>query len=709
MKLSAATLPAFVIAAALAAPAYAQEVTSESDVIVTAQRDNATEVVNGGSAGVLGDKPAEDLPFSIRGYDESLILNQQPLSLGEVLENDATIRTSYGFGNAAELFVVRGFALFGDDIALNGLYGIAPRQLIAPELAQRVEVLGGASAFLNGAAPGGSGLGGSVNLVLKRAGDRPLTRGTLGYVGDANFGGSFDVARRFGANGEWGVRINGAYRDGETSIDGEDRRTQVLGAGFDWRGERLRVGLDLGYQLIRIDGLRPKVTLGSAAVPRVPDADANYAQDFSFTEMRDIFGVLSAEYDLSDEAMLYVRGGARDGREDGIYAGITVLDAATGAANGNALIVPRTDNNEAVEGGIRIRLGEGITHEINFGANASWQVNRNAFDFRYGPGFAGFATNLYAPVQVALPSSTLVGGDLDDPFPISETRLFSAFASDSIGLWNDRVLLTGGLRLQSIRTDSFNAYNGGLLDTRYDEDAVTPVVGLVVKPVVGLSLYANRIEALQQGATVPVDPALVNSGSVLSPRRSVQYEVGGKVALGPVFAGLALYRIERPGEGTVPVAPGIARYDYIGIQRHQGVEFTLNGEVARGLRLIGGVAYTEVEIRGGNAVAGVPEWAANADVEWDLGFVPGLTLTGRVVYTGEQWVNAANTLRLDDWTRFDVGARYVFAAGGRPLTLRVGVDNVANSRYWASAFDSFGAALLQGRPRTANASLSVDF
>jgi iron complex outermembrane receptor protein len=39
----------------------------------------------------------------------------------------------------------------------------------------------------------------------------------------------------------------------------------------------------------------------------------------------------------------------------------------------------------------------------------------------------------------------------------------------------------------------------------------------------------------------------------------------------------------------------------------------------------------------------------------------------------------------------------------------VGVDNVANARYWASAYDAFNQALLQGAPRTVRASLSVDF
>ena len=142
-------LSTIAISTALACPAYAQQDGEENIIVVTAQADNASVVLNSGDAGALGDKPAEDLPFTIRSYDETLILNQQPQTLGDVLENDPTIRTTFGFGNAAEQFVVRGFPLFGDDVGLNGLYGVAPRQLVAPELFDSVQVLNGASAFLN--------------------------------------------------------------------------------------------------------------------------------------------------------------------------------------------------------------------------------------------------------------------------------------------------------------------------------------------------------------------------------------------------------------------------------------------------------------------------------------------------------------------------------------------------------------------------------
>jgi len=704
----------------VAAPAMAQTASGEpasDDIIVLAQRVNATHVDDGGSAGVLGNKAAENLPFNVRSFDETLILNQQPRSLGEVLDNDPTVRTTYGYGNAAESFVIRGFELYGDDVGLNGLYGITPRQLIAPELFQSVQVLNGASAFLNGAAPGGSGLGGSVNLMLKRAGDQPLNRVTFGYTSDSHWSGSFDVARR-SSDGRFGVRVNGNYQDGQLGIDGEDRRTRVLGVGLDYDGGPLRVSLDLAYQQVRVDNLRPKVTINSATMPRVPKADANYAQDYTYTKLRDLFGILNVEYDVSDEFMLYAKAGARDGSEEGIYGGQSVSNATTGAGFLTALYVPRTDNNEAVDFGGRVKLGSAVTHEFNFGSSMSWQVNRNAYDFRYGSDFTGVANNFYDVQQIALPNSVLVGGDLDDPFPISRTSLWSIYASDTVGFWDDRIQITGGLRLQNIKVKTYLAFDGSL-DTTYEDDAITPIVGIVVKPFEGLSLYANRIEALQQGSSAP--PTAVNYPDVIPPYKTKQYEFGGKLKVGPVFLSLALYQIDKPNILSIDATPDnpddtLVYYGLFGKQRNRGVEFTVNGELAPGLRLISGVAVNDAKQRRtndplteGKDAKGVADWTANANLEWDTPMVEGLTLTGRVTHTGKQWVNAQNTLSIPDWTIFNLGARYVLAAGDVPVTLRLNVDNVANKRYWASAFDTFANSVLQGQPRTIKASISADF
>ena len=701
---------------ALASPALANDAERSGDeILVTAQKANQTQVSRDGNLGVLGAVAASDAAFNLRSYNAALILNQQPQTLGQLLENDPSVRTTYGFGNAAEQFVIRGFTLYGDDVGLDGLYGITPRQLVAPELYESVQVLNGASAFLNGAAPGGSGIGGSVNLIPKRAGAVPLTRLTANFTGDAHVGGSFDVSRRIG---NIGIRINGAGRRGDVAVDGEFRSSYVLGGAIDWQGERARLSLDLGWQRVHVGQLRPKVTIASAGIPRVPRAAANYSQPWAYTTLRDVFGMVKGEYDLSDAATLYASFGARDGSEKGVYVGFRVTDALTGDGSSSGFYVRRTDNNEAAQAGIRVTLaGAGLTHKISIGGSAAWQVNRNAYDFLGS--FSGFETNLYAPVVVDQPASFFPGGNLDSPFPISRTRLTSVFASDTIGAFDDRLLLTVGLRLQKIRQKSY-AYSGGGLVSDYNEDATTPVIGLVVKPVDGVSLYANRIEGMQQGPSAPIDPSLVNPGEVFAPTKSVQYETGVKLALGRLNASLALFRTDLPSAFAMPVdaadPSGPQRYGRYGEQRNRGIEFGLDGEPVDGLRLIAGVSINDAKLRRtaggvneGNEVAGIPDYLANANVEWDLPFLPALTLTGRIVRTGGQQVNAANTLSIPGWTRFDLGGRYVALVSGRPVTFRAMVDNVANKRYWASAFDAFAPALLQGTPRTVKLSVSVDF
>jgi iron complex outermembrane recepter protein len=724
---TALLLAAGFTATTLAAPALAQESQADKDlIIVTAQRENQTGVRQGGNAGVLGNKPAEDLPFSVRSYNSALILNQQPQTLGQVLENDPTIRTTTGFGIAGELFNIRGFTLGGDDIGYDGLYGIMPRQLAAPELYESVEVLNGSSAFLNGAAPGGSGIGGSVNLVPKRATDGDTTRATLGYTAPEHVGGSFDIGRRLGAGGEWGIRLNGAARSGDVSVDDEFRSTYVLGGAIDYDSGPLRLSLDLAYQRIKVSHFRPKLSVsGLGVIPREPDASTNFGQPWQYTTLRDVFGQFRAEYDIAEDVMVYAAFGARDGSEQGVYSTPTLIDATTGDISVSSSYIPRTDNNEAATAGLRARFETGgISNEINFGGSINWLVNRNAYEFYTdSPGL----NNLYDPVE--LPRSTTVsfaGGNLDDPFPLSRTRLRSAFVSDTIGFWDDRVLFTAGVRLQEIRSKSYS-YSGGALQSEYKEDAWTPVFGLVVKPVEGLSLYANRIESLVQGASAPASGAnpaggsplpVSNAGETLSPYVSEQYEIGGKLTLGPVDLTLALFQIDRE-TAILRIDPADStrlQFGPYGIQRNRGIEFTLAGEISDGLRLIAGgsvidakLRRTENSVNEGNDAVGVPELLLNANVEWDVPFVPALTLTGRAVHTGKQPADIGNTLFLDSWTRFDIGARYVALVGDNPLTLRLSIDNVANEAYWASAFDTFRPDLALGSPRTFKASATIDF
>lgn len=204
----------FVLATMLvyATPALAQDssaapVQTNDDIIVTAQQAQK-QVVSDGTIGVLGSKDAMSTPFSVTTYTAQLILDQQSETIGDVLENDPAVRTTYGSGNQSELFVIRGFALNGDDVSIDGLYGVTPRQLVSPELYEGVQVLNGASAFLLGAAPSGR-VSGAASISPRRA-QRTLMRVTASYGADSTFGGNADLGARFGPDGEFGDPLNGA-------------------------------------------------------------------------------------------------------------------------------------------------------------------------------------------------------------------------------------------------------------------------------------------------------------------------------------------------------------------------------------------------------------------------------------------------------------------------------------------------------------------
>jgi iron complex outermembrane recepter protein len=107
---------------------------------------------------------------------------------------------------------------------------------------------------------------------------------------------------------------------------------------------------------------------------------------------------------------------------------------------------------------------------------------------------------------------------------------------------------------------------------------------------------------------------------------------------------------------------------------------------------------------------GVSKVNVNFGGEWDTPFIRNLTLTGRVIYTSEQFANDTNTQVLPAWTRVDLGARYTFASpwNGKPIVVRANVENVFNEAYW-SAYKTVSSAVSLGAPRTYLVSTTFNF
>jgi iron complex outermembrane receptor protein len=677
------------------------------------------QVARGGQMGVLGNQDNMDVPFTMTSYTSKLIEDQQAENIGDVLLNDPSVRQSMGFGNQSQVFVIRGLPLSGDDISFNGLYGVLPRQIMSTDAVERVEVFKGPNAFINGASPTGTGLGGNVNLQPKRATDTPIRRYTQDISTDGRIGEHLDLGQRFGEDNRFGARVNLSQREGETAINDEDQRTKLFVAGLDYRGDNFRLSTDFGYQKQRINHLRNSVQIGSGltSIPHAPDADHNYGQDWTHAETEDTFGMARGEWDLNDSWTAYLAGGAKHTRETGVYGTPTLTNAATGAATIGGSMIPHNEDNTTVMAGLNGKLQTGpVSHQINIGAASIWTQQENAYTF-----FSTRATNIYNTPSLAKPTTvTLTGGDLGDPGVTGKTRNRSLAISDTVGLFDDSLLLTYGLRRQQLRVENYTyegttsggkAYgsNDGSRSALYDEAITTPVYGIVYKPVQYVSLYANRIEGLAQGATA--SGTALNAGQSFPPGRTKQLEAGIKLDMSSFGANLAVFRIEKPTDGYLDANTQLFLRD--GEQVNRGVELSVFGEPVQGLRLMAGgtrmtseLKNTQGGLNDGNHAVGVPTFLMNASVDWDVPGLQGVALNARMLRTGGQYADQANNLSLPTWNRFDAGARYTFKVEQKDVTLRANVENIANKNYWESAN---GGYLTQGDPRLVKFSGTIDF
>ncbi|HGM5582571.1 TPA: TonB-dependent siderophore receptor [Pseudomonas putida] len=658
------------------------------------------QVSRRGSLGMLGERDYMETPLSMTSYTREILQNQQARTLADVVANDPSVRSTNPAGGRFEQFSVRGFSLYNSDVAYGGLYGVLPTYSIDMEMVERVDILKGPGALLGGLAPNGS-IGGGVNIEPKRAGETPLTEFTALYASAGQGGGHLDIGRRFGDDQRFGVRLNAVRQAGDTEWDHQhmDREATVL--GLDMKGERTRLSLDIGHQARDVDA--PMERVGLAAGLKVPDAKDihhNFAQPWSYSRAKDTFGAVRGEYDLSDNWMLLGALGARKGDYDFMRHAVQVVNDA-----GRFTVSPRAFQREedVVTGTVGVRgwFNTGaVGHTLN--------ISLNRFDLTFdnsGARYANGISNLFDPVALPAPGAPLA----DDNPTHTNTVLSSLALADTLSFADDTVLLTLGARLQRVEVDSSEP---GEPDQRYDERATSPAMGLVWRTTEQLSLYFNYMEGLTQGQVAP--ETANNAGKVFAPYRSKQLEVGAKYDMGRFSTTVSLFRIEKPSYFTD--AQNNLSAD--GEQRNQGLEISLFGEPLDGVRVLGGAMFLDAEQtrtangrNDGNRAIGAPVVNANLGVEWDLPAIDGLTLSARVIHTGNQYLDAANRQKVDAWQRYDLGARYALKLGDKDVTLRASVENVLDKTYWASANvpDGTATGLTLSTPRTWLLSATVGF
>lgn len=667
------------------------------------------QVAKGSQAGVLGYKDFKDLPFSVNSYTSTNMENKMAYTVADVAKDDPAVRFQYPSYVLSDNMRIRNFTYNVANMTLNGMMGMAPYGTVPTEFLERVEIQRGPTAFINGINPGGE-IAGNINLVTKHAGEDPLTRLSLNYTSDSQMGAHVDVGQRFGQKEEFGVRLNAAYRSGDTTFDDQSQKRTVAAIGMDYKGDKLKATLDGYYTKEKYDGAAPFLVqsynedmVKNKIIPSVPSSSSSVKGLYGEAESKGI--IFHADYNFNDNLSAYMGVGKTLNYVKGYMGGGTFRDPD---AQGNGRLEADVYNlwldKVTYEAGLRSRFEMGaVSHEVVFGgsilnlkqgnATASLIVNDNMYNLSFdGTGLPAVPAN--SP-------------------KIQEYKMSSFALADTMSFDKGKYQFIVGARHQKVDQTQFGAT--GAVSRKYNKSKTTPVFAFIAKPWGDqVSLYASYIEGLRPGSIVPDRPIYTNRNHVFAPYSNKQIEFGAKFDTGKWANTLAFYQIKQPSMITIDNGDGTYTAAMDGEQRNRGIEWMTFGELNDTTRILGGISYGQAEIvkannglNEGKAAFGSPRWQANLGVEWDTSWNRNLTLTARMIFTGSQYIDSANTMELPSSTTFDIGARYKTEIGKTPVTFRMAVENLFDKEYWAGL--RADKVLFVGTGRTFKFSMDMEF
>jgi len=698
------------LCAVLFAPAIHAQITPRADaqaapvletITVTATQQPAPayaggDMARGGTVGLLGQRDMMDTPFATLNYTQQFIQDSLMQTTSELVTLvDPSAYHINTFGSIGDGVNIRGLSAAR---AFNGLYGVSMAWKLPVEFAERIEVLKGPSAMLNGMHRQ-TGLGGSINVIPKRALDTPTMQLSTTWQSASQTGIHADVGQRFGEDKALGIRVNGRWRDGNTAYKGQKWRNELSTVALDWRSEKVRLSTDLYYNHDDRKGVVTGVGLAAGVdVPPPPRHHKLLGPDWTFAYSTGRGAVLRADVDINQASSAYVNYAHSRFQFHSMIGVPAQIRNAAGDMRINLRQQRSRVDNDSAAAGVNTRFATGaVQHDLAI--NAAWHQEDLYFIVKPTLVLPGFwNTNIYDPVWPQEPDMRF-----DARVPLSfKFRLSSVGLADTLSMLDQRIQLTLGLRRQTVVEDNFSTTTG-LVTSRYDQSAHTPTAALLVKLSPRFSVYANYIEGLSPGEAAP--NSALNAGEILPPYKTRQMEAGLKADFGTLASQLSVFDIRMANEHLDPVT-NIFSAD--GQQRNRGAEWSAFGQPLPNLRVTGGIAYLDARLRKtegglnqGKRATATPQWQGKLGVQWRVPALPGLTVGSNLITMSRQYRNNANTLANAGRTLIDMSANYTTRISGHTLTLRARIHNLTNKVYWS------GSAV--GTPRSYALSASMDF
>jgi iron complex outermembrane recepter protein len=686
-----------------AASAQAQQTTLKP-VVITGRNAAPVADVTG-----FGDVPLKDVPISATVIDREQLNASGARRLADLTQFDASVSDAYNAPGYWDFISIRGFTLDNRfNFRREGL-PISAETTIPLDNKERIEILKGTS----GIQAGTSAPGGLVNYVVKRPTEQDLREVKLELTSRSSVLAAADLGGRFGAGNVFGYRLNVAHErlrpltnnlDGERSLlalatDWRISRDSVLEAELEWsrKTQASQVGFSLLGSVLP-QPVNPRLNLNNQpwVNPSVFDAmtgTLRFSQalgaDWRWSAQ------LGTQHLKNDDYTAFPFGCGAEGNYDR-YCSDGTFDYYDF----------RSENEKRRQTAASLNLkGKlatgGVAHDLSFGLLASKVRNRfqpQAYNWVGAGNVEGTA------VVPADPTLAYESTNRDE-------RSVEFSAQDAIR-WNERLTTWLGARHTRLHRES--VLTNGMDATSYDQHLTTPWLAVSYKLSPTLTAYASHGRGVES-EVAPANPIYSNAGRPLPALKSRQTEIGFKGDSQGLRWSAALFDIVRPRSGDACDLSGTCVRQIDGEARHRGLE--LSAGTQRGpWAADAGLTLLDAKRQGatidptvnGKRPTNVPDHILRAAVAYRVPAVPGLTLQAQASHEGRRAVLPDESVMLPAWTRFDASLRYETKISGTATAWTLGIDNLANKRYWKESPYQFGHVYLYpGAPRTVRLSVTA--
>ena len=290
--------------------------------------------------------------------------------------------------------------------------------------------------------------------------------------------------------------------------------------------------------------------------------------------------------------------------------------------------------------------------------------------------------------------------DLNDDTRVN-IEVASVYLQDEMAITNylDVVL---GARFDQFEIDVFDVPASDSRSKR--DDQVSPRLGLVLKPMENMSLYASYSESFlprsgEQFANIN------GSKGELDADTFANTELGFKWDISPGLSfTAAVFEIEQESPQVADNDP--ATLDVIKSQT-DGFELQLEGQLTEAWYMSAAYSYLDGEQmnRAGSTGLRPRELPENMFSIWNfVQFTPKLGAGLGLTYQDESFINNSNTARLPSYTRVDAALYYEWSD---KLRIQLNVENLGDTEYFPSSHSTHQATV--GAPFNARLALTMDF